>query len=48
MKRPFVNITPYLQEQYELREPLNGLHHQAVQGDPVHARRLLLLEKGDN
>lgn len=37
----------YLQEQDELRESLNGLHHQAVQSDPVNAGCLLLLQTGN-
>lgn len=38
------NDVRYLQQQDELRESLNGLHHQAVQRDPIDTRRLLLLE----
>lgn len=38
----------YLEEKNELREALDGLHHQAVERDAVHAGRLLpLLTKGD-
>lgn len=42
--RLFTNNILYLQEQYELRESLNGLNHQAIQSDPVNTRCLLLLE----
>lgn len=34
----------YLQEQDELGEALNWLHHEAVQGDAVKTGGLLLLE----
>lgn len=34
---------PYLQQQDELREPLHGLRHQAVEGDAVRAGPLALL-----
>lgn len=33
----------YLEEENELREALDGLHHQAVERDAVHASRLLPL-----
>lgn len=33
----------YLQKQNELREPLDGLHHQAVQSHPVTAGLLTML-----
>lgn len=34
---------PYLEQQDELREPLHGLRHQAVEGDAVRAGPLALL-----
>lgn len=38
----------YLEKKNELREALDGLHHQAVERDAVHAGRLLpLLTKRD-
>lgn len=33
----------YLEKKNELRETLDGLHHQAVERDAVHAGRLLPL-----
>ena len=41
---PFTYNIVYLQEQYELRESLNRLNHQAIQSDPVNTSCLLLLE----
>lgn len=35
----------YLQQQNELWEPLDGLHHQPVERDPVWARHLPLLRR---
>lgn len=37
-----------LQQQDELREALDGLDHQTVQGDPVWTGRLLLLKVQHN
>lgn len=38
---------PYLQEQDELGEPLDGLHHQPVERHPVRAGHLPLLCRGE-
>lgn len=40
----------YLQQQNELREPLDGLHHEPVESDPVTAGILTMLwrKKEDN
>lgn len=39
-------LHPYLQEQDELREPLDGLHHQPIERDPVGTGHLPLLQGG--